>query len=65
MTQVVTREEFDQMKCAGCDNHDHDDEIYLHARCHPQSPTWTFYQDGTMTVECAECRKPIVRVEIR
>lgn len=38
--------------------------LYLHSRCHPTYPTWSFVQDSTLTIECALCRKPVVSLQL-
>lgn len=38
--------------------------MYLHSRCHPTSPTWASVDGDVVTVECAECRKPITHFKV-
>lgn len=42
------------------------DELYINQICHPHAPTQTKYskKDGVLTVECAECDKPIAAFKI-
>ncbi len=50
----------------GCThNHDGGDEpIYLHGRCHLDAPTFTKLIGDVAIVECAECRREIVRLDL-
>ena len=49
------------MECACCDK---EGVMYMHGRCHPESPTWAiFHPDGLLTIVCAECDKVIVRFD--
>lgn len=50
------------MKCAYCD--EEHDEIYVHGRCHPESPTWAILTDHDISIICAECDAPIVKLEL-
>ena len=44
---------------SGCDP---DSPVFLHAVCHPFSPTWTTYdwRTGTIAVYCAFCGRYVV-----
>jgi hypothetical protein len=48
----------------GC-TEDHD-TLYLHGRCHPDSPTWTkivrLARGSVAVVECAECNRTITQL---
>jgi hypothetical protein len=60
---AVYRDTLDRMGCAVC----HGEEggpLYLHSRCHPRAATWARYEDGVLTVECAECETEIVAVKV-
>jgi hypothetical protein len=65
--QPLTRQDLDRVGCEkpGCDHTAHDG-LYLHSHCHPGHPTWTHYSavSGTITIECAECDQPIVRIAV-
>lgn len=37
---------------------------YSHSECHPESPTWAKVTEDTVIIECAECKKPIVKIHI-
>lgn len=60
----LARSDLDQMRCSnpGC-TEDHG-PLYFHSRCHPESPTWTHYENGVLTIECAECRTTITTVQV-
>lgn len=48
----------------GCD-HDHDEPvIFIHGRCHMSAPTFTKLEGDVAIVECAICRKEIVRLDL-
>lgn len=61
------REALDQFQCA---SPHHDDErhehgpLFLHSRCHPDSPAWAVYHEGVLTVQCAECRNDIILISV-
>jgi hypothetical protein len=59
------RSDLDAMSsCEACEGPRRDHEaLALHARCHPQSPTWTFYAgDGILVVRCAKCDQMIAAI---
>lgn len=59
--------DLDRIASRGCQAKDCDHggpRMYMHSRCHPDFPTWTFYHEGKLTVECAVCRQPIVTAEV-
>lgn len=64
---AVTRSDLDQFTCEHVD-HEPDacvhPELYIHARCHPATPTWTKYVDGTVIVECSECHRHVAVIEV-
>ena len=65
---ILTRAELDGMGCAACqakEEHEHENNgLFLHGRCHVESPTWSFYEDGILTVTCAECDSVIARIAV-
>ena len=67
MAKIATQQDLNMMVCStpGCDHKDHG-QMYLHGRCHPESPTWTYYDsnDCCLVVICAECRTVIVRAKV-
>lgn len=64
MSEIVTREQLDKLKCGCCDNHK-EEPLYLHSCCHPKSPTWTMYHQGWVKVVCSKCGKPVVAMEVK
>jgi len=50
----------------GCKDPFCNDEMYIHQNCHPQAPTQTKYckTTGVITVECMECERPIVAIQV-
>lgn len=50
------------MKCDLCDG-EHD-EVYVHGRCHPTSPTWAVILGHSVRIECAQCQAPIVTLDL-
>jgi hypothetical protein len=67
MRKPLTRDQLAVMQCQapGCTHVGHD-ELYLHGRCHPESPTWcAFYlSTGTLKVVCAECDNMIAEIAV-
>lgn len=50
----------------GC-AHDHEEDevvIFIHGRCHMSAPTFTKLEGDVAIVECAICRKEIVRLDL-
>lgn len=45
-------------RCEECGD---DGSLYLHGRCHPEAPTWSILTGDVLTIECAQCKKVIVR----
>lgn len=41
-----------------------EEALYLHARCHPRSPTWAVLTGDVLTIECAECQTVVVQFRI-
>lgn len=51
----------------GCtDPHAMQEELFIHASCHPRSPTWARYVRASRTLEitCAQCKRPVVTVAV-
>lgn len=67
----LTRIDLDLMAAHGCEtpgcSHETHSRIYFHGRCHPDEPTWAFYDasTGEVTVECAVCRKAIATIVVK
>lgn len=67
---AATREDFDRLAVQGCDACDGNDadcdhsELFLHPRCHIDSPTWTSYKDGVLTIRCVKCDGEVARVKV-
>lgn len=64
---ALTRRELDRMTCGEphpegekCDH----EALYFHGVCHMESPTWSVYENGVLSVICAECRKNIVSIQV-
>ncbi len=58
MNERVTRVILDAETCADPDcqaPHGTKTPLFLHGACHPTVPTWAVYEDGVMTMRCAEC----------
>ena len=63
----MTRTELDKVVAAGCQQpgcNCKGQPISFHPGCHPNSPTWASYFDGTLYIQCAECRSPIAAVAV-
>ena len=63
---ALYREDLEQFRCdvPDCDESAHTDEIYLHPRCHMESPTWVHYRADVLTIECAKCGRIVATVVI-
>lgn len=68
---TLTQTDLNQLQCAECvsdpgrrTDHEHD-ALFLHARCHIDSATWTSYHEGVLTIECAECGKVICEIAVQ
>lgn len=48
-------------RCEECGD---DGSLYLHGRCHPGSPTWVVLTGDVLTIECARCKKVVVRLRV-
>ena len=40
------------------------EDLWFHARCHLDSPTWARYRDGVLTIQCARCERDVVAVVV-
>lgn len=61
---VLTATDFDAMQCATPNCTDDHDVLYLHGMCHQGSPTWAFYSNGILTIECATCNQKVASIQI-
>lgn len=41
-----------------------DDDLWFHAKCHLDSPTWARYRDGILTIQCARCERDVVALHV-
>lgn len=39
-------------------------DLWFHAKCHLDSPTWARYRDGLLTIQCARCERDVVALVI-
>jgi hypothetical protein len=65
---VLYREDLEDLQLKGCSNPECDcseGPLFMHAKCHPQSTTWTYFDEGLLTVICAECRELIMQVSVQ
>lgn len=62
---ILTRADLDGAVCSeeGCDC-GAGAELYLHGRCHMDSPTWAKYAGGVLEITCAACDRVIARIEV-
>jgi hypothetical protein len=55
----------DLRTCPQCGQaHDDDDTVVMHSKCHPDTPTWAWYDGAhaTLEIRCAECEELVWRV---
>jgi len=61
--EIMYKTDLDEMKChGGCPTPE--DPLYLHAKCHPEAPTWTAYYNGFLKIICSKCKKEIIVIAI-
>ena len=55
------REDLEHRGCSfpGCTEAHPDCEIYFHALCHLDAPTWSRYRGDILTIECSVCRRHV------
>jgi ribosomal protein S27E len=62
---VLYREDLEELQMKGCSNPKCDCHneglLFMHSKCHPKSPTQTYFEDGMLTIMCAECREVIIQ----
>lgn len=66
MSAILTRATLDSAVCGepGC-NCGARADLYLHARCHMDSPAWVKYTaGGVLEIMCAECESLIARIAV-
>ena len=47
--------------CERCDN---TGPMYVHSRCHPNVPTWAILTGELLSIQCAYCKRVIVRFRV-
>lgn len=68
--KTLAKPQLDAMAVAGCQvpdcKHEHDNTIFMHARCHPWVKPSVSYKfgDGFLRVECSECGRPVVNIKV-
>ena len=60
---LALRRDLDALRCEhrNCSNCG---PLALHARCHPEAPTWCEYERGQLILHCSECGSRVVCVAI-
>ena len=58
---ALQKSALERMRCASCDG---EGPLYFGGRCHPSSPTWSFYENGIVRVICATCRRTIADIAV-
>jgi hypothetical protein len=66
--RILIKPDLDQLLQAGCsecgETHP-EEELYMHGKCHIDSPTWTRYiRGGLVEVLCAKCRRSIALIKV-
>jgi hypothetical protein len=53
------------MICEACGKEHH--QMVLHARCHPESPTWAIVnsEHEAITITCAQCGEHVVTLSLK
>lgn len=66
MRQPLTQVDFSTMGChePGCDHTSHEGPMFIHPACHKGTPTFVSYEDGVITITCAECENLVARIEV-
>ena len=62
----LTRVDLDSMRCEAPGCKCNNTELVFRGQCHFDAPTFAVYNSktGILTIECAECDKPIARVQV-
>lgn len=64
--KAKTRKELDKLGCCTpgctCDAK----ELCFHSECHPEAPTWVWYdkRTGELTIRCGECERVVTVVKV-
>lgn len=63
MRTPLTQKTLGYMHCStpGCTDCS---ELWFHSRCHPGSPTYSCYSEGTMTITCAVCNEQVATLAV-
>lgn len=65
----LTTLQLDTMECSAekCGNTACTGEMAIHSACHPDEPTWSWYQGGVLTVKCAApgCGKIVCQIAVQ
>ena len=64
----LSTHDLDGMQCStpGCDCGAHDGEMWIHAKCHPDSPTYACYHSatGNLDITCAKCNQLVASIAV-
>jgi hypothetical protein len=66
----ITINELEAMAEQGCDlpdcNHEHNGTVFIHSRCHPESPVWISYTTASelLKVTCSKCRRGVMDIRL-
>jgi hypothetical protein len=60
------RQQLDQAQCNSpdCDHSGHDGGLYLHGSCHPNAQLAAYYENGVLTLLCADCDAVVVQIAV-
>jgi len=61
---AFTRKDLDSFRCDNPSCTEKHGPLILHSICHPNDPTWSFYDynNGILTVKCSICESEIAEI---
>lgn len=63
---VIPAERLRDMPCGMCGQTRCDDDMHLHAKCHPRAGTWVVYVRAShvLIVTCRKCDASVVTIQL-
>jgi len=63
---ALLRHQLELMRCDDPDCKIEHQRVYLHSRCHADTPAWVYYDrpTGNIVAECALCGEQIVEIRV-
>jgi hypothetical protein len=61
----MTKEDLDRARCSTPGCAEEHGPLYLKGMCHPYAGNQVAYEEGTLTISCHRCMKPIAQIAVK